>query len=323
MRAVVLTGPSRLEAIELDPPECGPHEVLLSMSALGVGDQDVAAFRGRRPVGSLPWVLGRQGVGEIAAIGERVTRPYRLGQQVVVEPDFCCRGCRACAAWFSSACAERESIGLDRTGLLAEFVAVPAHFTWPAPRAVPHEDLVCVEPLAEAVAAARRAAVQPRQRALLLGADTRGLFLCLVLRARGLEVIVRDPVTERLDLACSLGALPWTAGDDEFDVVFDNSGKRTALAEGIGGLLPGGTVMMLTGAAAPLDNAEVLKRQLTVRGSRGYDHPTDFPATVDALASGEFEPGKLARRRYPLQRANRAFEEAAVNVAKPWLSYDW
>ncbi|MBN6034928.1 zinc-binding dehydrogenase [Amycolatopsis sp. 195334CR] len=323
MRAVVLTGPSRLEAVELDPPECGPHEVLLSMSALGLGDLDVAAFRGRRPVGPVPWLLGRQGVGEIAEIGERVKRPYRLGQQVVVEPDYCCRDCRACAAWFSSACAERVSIGLDRPGLLAEFVAVPAHFTWPAPRAVPLEDLVCAEPLAESVAAARRAAVQPRQRALLLGADTRGLFLCLVLRARGLEVIVREPITERLDLACSLGALPWSDGDDEFDVVFDNSGKRAALADGLDGLLPGGTVVLLTGAAAPLDNSALLRRQLIVRGSRGYDHPTDFPATVDALASGEFAPGKLARRRYSLQQANRAFEEAAVNVAKPWLSYDW
>ena len=81
MRAVVIDsfgGPEQLREREVPVPSPGPGQVLIRLEAAGVGSWDpfereggYAEMQGTSP--SFPYVLGSQGAGTIAAIGEGVT----------------------------------------------------------------------------------------------------------------------------------------------------------------------------------------------------------------------------------------------------------
>src|SRR5262249_13063905 len=74
MRAVVLRAPGRPVAVEtvlLDPPHRG--EVLVQVAAAGVCHSDVHLADGVLGDGRWPMVLGHEGAGVVAAVGEGVT----------------------------------------------------------------------------------------------------------------------------------------------------------------------------------------------------------------------------------------------------------
>lgn len=89
MRAVVMDrfgGPEVLEVRDLPVPEAGPGEVLIRVRAAGVGEWDpfereggYAEMLGIEP--RFPYVLGSEGAGTVAALGEGVGR-FEEGDRV-------------------------------------------------------------------------------------------------------------------------------------------------------------------------------------------------------------------------------------------------
>jgi NADPH:quinone reductase len=62
-----------LHAVELDPPEPGPGQVRIRVTAAGIGLPDVLMCRGTYPLTPpLPFVSGQEATGTITAIGEGV-----------------------------------------------------------------------------------------------------------------------------------------------------------------------------------------------------------------------------------------------------------
>ncbi|MFD0889878.1 alcohol dehydrogenase catalytic domain-containing protein, partial [Streptosporangium algeriense] len=75
MRAIVVSttgGPEVLTYTDHPDPEPNPGEVLVDVAASGVNFIDVYHRIGRYPL-SLPFVLGNEGAGTVAAVGEDVT----------------------------------------------------------------------------------------------------------------------------------------------------------------------------------------------------------------------------------------------------------
>lgn len=79
------------EELELDPP--GPGEVLVRVVATGVCHTDLNTQSGDMPL-PLPGVLGHEGSGIVAALGEGVT-DLAVGDHVIMAWPFCgvCRNC--------------------------------------------------------------------------------------------------------------------------------------------------------------------------------------------------------------------------------------
>ena len=77
-----------------------------------------------------------------------------VGQRVVIEPNIACLACPACRSGVTSDCTQREILGMNYPGILAERVAVPAEFTWTVPDHWPDAVLACFEPVAVARSAA-------------------------------------------------------------------------------------------------------------------------------------------------------------------------
>lgn len=153
MKAVALTAPGRVQVVDDWPdPECGPGDVVVRVRAVGLCGTDLAVYGGKRAVPAMPWVMGHEDGGEIVAIGADV-RDREVGQRVVIEPNVPDGTCPMCQAGRSSACKNREIVGVNRTGILANRVVVPAAFAWAASATWSDQALACFEPLAVAYTA--------------------------------------------------------------------------------------------------------------------------------------------------------------------------
>ncbi|HTJ35792.1 MAG TPA: alcohol dehydrogenase catalytic domain-containing protein [Dactylosporangium sp.] len=321
MRAAVLTAPGAVAVTgDWPEPECGPDDVVLAVRAVGVCGSDLAVVDGRRAVPSLPWAVGHEAIGDIVRVGANVERG-RIGERVAVEPNFPCLSCTACAAGRTAVCPRRRSLGINEPGALRERVTVPSRFAWPAPPGLADEDLVCVEPLAVALAALGRAGVAPRERCLVVGAGAQGLLVCLAVRAAGAAPFAVDPHEGRLATAVGLGAAVAPAGET-FPVVFETSGSPAALEAAVERCAPDGRIVLIGQSATParLSTFTVVQRRLTLLGCLIYDHPGDFAAALQRAA--DLRPGRILRGRFTLSAAADAFAQARELPGKTWITFE-
>ncbi|MEU8877009.1 alcohol dehydrogenase catalytic domain-containing protein [Streptomyces javensis] len=321
MRAAVLTEPGALSVVSVPEPSCGSGDVLIRMRGTGLCGSDLAVHRGHRRPPSLPWVLGHEGTGRIVELGREVSG-LRIGQDVVIEPDYCCLTCQPCRAGRTSACAGRAAVGLTVPGLLSDYVVAPATFVWPVAAHLPLEDLVCVEPATVARAAMRRSGIAPGRSCLVIGAGSQGLLLCQALVDHGVTVFVQEPNKARLDRACSLGATPLPPDAGGLPCLFETSGAPGVVEEGLRRLAKHGTAVLIGMDTAPLGISprDLVAGQITLIGSMIYDHPVDFAQTVSALESPTPPRlGAVVSDGYPLDDVQEAFTAAYTASGKVWV----
>ncbi|MFI5914360.1 zinc-binding dehydrogenase [Dactylosporangium sp. NPDC051541] len=321
MRAAVLTGPGAVEVADDWPePACGPDDVLVAVRAVGVCGSDLTVVDGRREVPGLPWPIGHEAIGDIVAVGARVP-PGRVGERIAVEPNFPCLHCPACLGGRTAVCPRRRILGINEPGALRDRLAVPARFAWPAPAGLADEDLVCVEPLAVALAALARAGVRAGERCLVVGAGSQGLLVCLALRALGAVPFVVEPHEGRLATAISLGAAA-VPTHQHFSVIFETSGAPPALETAVEHAAPDGRIVLIGQSTVParLSTFAVVQRRLSLLGCLIYDHPADFAAAI--ARAGELRPGRILRGRFPLTRVAEAFAQARALPGKTWITLE-
>ncbi len=320
MRAVVLEQfPGPLRVVDDWPePQPGSGQVVVQVRGVGICGSDLALLAGRRPPPALPWVPGHESTGEIVGAGPGADAS-RIGQRVIIEPNFPCLSCPACRAGRSSACPHRISPGFNTPGVLAERVAVPAQFAWPVPEVWSDADAVCAEPFTVARAAIRRSGVRPGSRCLVIGAGSQGSLLCLALLGHGIVPQVLEPHEGRRSLAIDLGAEAAAETAGGFAAVFETSGVPAALSGAVSRAGRGGQVLLIGQNSEPasLVTRTVVQRQLTLRGSLIYDHPDDFAATL--AAADLVAPSRVLGACYPLADAAAAFQAARQVPGKTWI----
>jgi threonine dehydrogenase-like Zn-dependent dehydrogenase len=319
MKAALLIEPGTLEVDEVPDPQPGPGEVRVSVGGIGLCGSDMSVFTGRWKAPSYPWIMGHEAFGVVDALGPDVS-PERIGQTVVVEPNAACLACEQCSRGWTSACAGRQSVGMNRPGALAELLVVPSRFAWSVPE-MPATDLVCIEPTAVVLAALRRLGTPLPPSALVVGVGAQGLIMSLALQERGVEVYAEDVNPERVALAATLGSLP-TAGDRRrHHLVIDTVGSPTSMAVALDRCEVGGTLLLLGLDSRPLAlTAQTLVRQqVTLQGSLTYDHPDDFEAAISTVSEGRLAPGRIVTDEYPLEQAQLAFEQSGSARGKTWI----
>ena len=319
MRAVVLGDtPWSLRVADGRPePELGSGQLMVRIGGVGICGSDLALISHERAAPAYPWTLGHEAFGQVVAAGPGADGS-RVGQRVVIEPNYPCLRCPACRAGRTSMCPDRVLVGFTAPGLLAEYAAVPSAYAWPVPGRWSDGDAVCVEPLTVAMAAIGRSGIKPGGSCLVVGAGSQGGLLCLALAAHGVTPHVLEPDDGRLELAVSLGAKAAGRDDAGFDTIFETSGAEAALGEAVSRAAHGAVVVLigLGGQATRVDTRLVVRRQLTLRGSLIYDHPGDFAAT---LSSAVASPERLLRASFPLAEAPEAFRAARDVAGKTWI----
>ena len=145
MRALSLLKERQLEVIESDPPlPPQPGEVQIRVRAVALNHIDVWGYRGMAfAKRKLPLVVGAEASGEIAAVGEGVTR-FHVGQPVVMYGALTCGHCAACKEGRDNLCENVAGImGFHVDGFARELLNMPERLVIPVPEGVSLRDAAC------------------------------------------------------------------------------------------------------------------------------------------------------------------------------------
>ena len=235
MRAMILTrfgGPEALQLREVEPPRCGPDEVIIEVRASAVNPVDCKTRAGyQRAIIPMrpPCVLGMDVSGVILAVGQRVTR-WQVGQEVVCSPDH------------------------RRQGGYAQQVAVRQDELALKPASLSHEEAASL-PLVGLTAwdsLVRHGRAQAGQRVLIqAGAGGVGSIAVQLARQRGAQVLATCSA-RNVELVRELGAHQvidytrerWQDQAQGCDLIVDTLGGQ-ALDDALRVVKPGGTVISL------------------------------------------------------------------------------
>jgi alcohol dehydrogenase len=131
-------GHLRLEDLP-EPAAPGPGEVVVRMKAVALNHIDLWGFRGMAfAKRKLPIIVGVEGAGEIAAVGEGIAN-RKPGDRVALYAGVFCGHCSPCRRGRENLCeniADGGIMGFHRDGVAAQLVRLPVRQTVPVPAGV-------------------------------------------------------------------------------------------------------------------------------------------------------------------------------------------
>ncbi|WP_337825170.1 alcohol dehydrogenase catalytic domain-containing protein [Amycolatopsis sp. A1MSW2902] len=274
-----------------------------------------------------PITLGHEMSGTVLALGSPAPG-IEVGTRVAVDPCLRCGVCRWCRRGEYHICAKGGSVGLASDGGFASHATVPAEGLVPIPDGVSDEHAALAEPLAVGLHAVRRAAVQPGDNVLLLGAGPIGVAALLAAKLAGAAgIYVSEPVPARARTAAELGATevydPAAAdvrrevflrtGRIGPDVVVEATGRPELVRLAVTTVRRGGRAVLcgISGAEASLPITQIVPFERTVVGSLGYNY--DIPRVLDLMAAGRLDAAPLLTGVRPLSAGVDAFAELAAD----------
>ena len=322
MKAIQISrtgGPDALDMVEVPTPSPGPGEVLVRASAIGVNYFDTMIRTGRyRWMPKLPFVLGNEMSGHVAALGPGVTA-LTVGQPVFIAG---------------------YEIG-NRGGLYAEYAAVPEKAAWPLPAGVDADAATALTNYQLAWILLHHAArgVTPKTVVVYGAAGGVGSALIDVARLAGATVIGTAGGAAKCAFARSRGAahaidyskenvvervLALTDGHGA-DIIFDHVAGK-AFAEGLKMSAPLGMIVSYAVLAGMPETDLFAAMRANIEKSPAvrcftmhtYDHMEEprreaMARAVELIGGGKVRPAIAAR--IPMADARRAHELIEARTA--------
>lgn len=307
MRAAVLHSPGDLRLEDRPQPVPGPGDVLIAVAYNGLCGTDVTEYTkgplmvpltvrhpGSGHVG--PTVLGHEFVGRVIEAGPGA-EAWR-GRRVASGAGVSCGHCRLCQQGRTNLCDDYYTLGLSKDGALAEFVVAPASTLVAIPDECPDVEAALAQPLAVGRHAVARSGARSEDTIVVLGAGAIGSFILAGLAGHAGRVIAVDVDADRLAAARRLGASETcqVSAEDPLgdlasmlprgaDVVIESSGTQGAAARAVRLAGRGGTVLLvgLVKAEQPLDLADAVLREITLRTTVAHVCAEDLPAALELL----------------------------------------
>ena len=317
MRAVRYHGPRRPFVLEsVPPPEPGPGEVLVRMTAAGICRTDLHFASGLLDLGVAPLTLGHEWVGTIERTGEGVPAA-RKGERVVVYYYAGCGTCGRCLAGDENLCdALRAEYGFVSDGGFAEVARVPARNAVPLPAHVGDVEAAPIGcAVTTAVHAAALAGVGLGDWVVVLGAGAVGFGLVQVARLRGARVIAVGRTPAKLEKARELGAehtvragaedvakrVRELTGGRGADVVFELVATRDTMAASLAALAKRGRLVFVgySEDALQVHPIQLVVGEQVVTASVGCTL-AELRSAVDLVAAGRVRT--VVDRTLPLDR---------------------
>ncbi len=143
MRAWVVSAdrPGTTECVELPVPVPTPNELLVRVRACGVCRTDLHVRDGDLPPHRERVVPGHEAVGDVIAVGSRVTAPETGSRVGIPWLRSTCGACRYCARGRENLCPSSLYTGWDAHGGYAEYATVPAPYAYELPAGYRPEEL--------------------------------------------------------------------------------------------------------------------------------------------------------------------------------------
>jgi NADPH:quinone reductase-like Zn-dependent oxidoreductase len=320
-------GPEVMRWEELADPIPAADEVVIQVRACGLNHSDLDSRAGtsRWPF-PMPWVLGAEFAGTIAAVGTEV-EGISPGDPVTAYQQYACGTCSACARWREDLCERFVVFGTDRFGGYAELVAVPARAVIPLrgeEEFVPAAAAQCVVSTAWSMVTSV-AAVRAGETVLVPSASG-GVASAAVQGARiaGARVIASVGSPEKVEAVRALGAdlvfcyretslaeVVSEATDGRgVDVVVETTGGPR-FGEHLAAMAPDGRLVTCgahAGEVVPLDIIELFRRGHRILGFR-VATPDEIRTALRMALDGRITVP--VDRTFPLSKAGDAHAHMA------------
>lgn len=196
-----------LTMVDLPVPQPDPGMVRLRVRVCGVCHTDLHLVEGDLALPKLPVVPGHQIVAEVDALGPGVTR-FATGDRVGVPWLYStCGTCAYCRSGRENLCDRAQFTGQHADGGFAEYMVVPADFSYPMPKGLPDVQaapLLCAGIIG--YRSLRLSEIEPGGRLGLYGFGASAHVTIQVARHWGCEVYVFTRSAEHQRHALELGA---------------------------------------------------------------------------------------------------------------------
>lgn len=352
MRAARYHGQGDVRIEEVDSPgQAGPGDLLIQVNRAAICGTDASEFKsGPRMIplntrhpgsGHLgPMVLGHEFTGSVIKVGDGV-EGISVGDRVVSGAGVSCGSCAWCARGDTNLCARYYTLGLNADGGMAELAVSPASICHTVPASVEDDAAAMTQPLAVAIHALEKGAIQPGENVAILGIGGIGTLMTGAASPfRAGRLIAVDVDDNRLEAARSLGAdetinarredvasaLLEITGGDGVDVAFEASGTAPSIGAALAGVRRGGRVVIVGHPSGPteIDLAAAGLREVDLIGTVAHICGRDIPEALGILEGtdlaskvlGEVIPiGDLVDRGLVPLAEGRAGGKIIVDVA--------
>ena len=300
----------RIEERPIPSPDSG--ELLLQVVGVGICGTDASEFTNgpsmfpiaqAHPVTGHcgPMVPGHEFAGVVATVGSGVTG-FSEGDLVAAGAGIWCGECPRCRAGRTNLCDRYATVGLQRDGGLAEFVAVPSSCVLNVEgRTLSGDTAALSQPMSIAVHAMRRGRPEAGPMVTVIGVGGIGAFLVHALVQEGCHVTAIDLDEARLAVASGLGAHRTIAATRDLplisqvadagvraEIAYECTGVAAGVEAAVGTVERGGRVVVVGLHKAPVavDLTSVALQEKELVGTLAHVFDADFRHAVDLIEEG-------------------------------------
>ena len=321
MKAARITGPMKIEIVEVEKPEVEEGQILVQSKVAAICGSDMPHFLNERPM-EYPLAPGAPGHENIGVVVQTRCKEYKEGDEVLGLP-------------------------IGGRGFAEYFASVPAG-TVRLPAGDVEDKLVVAQPLGTVIHACRKLFHPllhpgrgedgpldveswrlPGTKVAIVGQGPIGLLFTAMMRSMEAETIIGiDLVDYRLDAAMKMGATHVINNSNSdaiemvrkitdgamVDLAIEAVGKDSTVNDCFALTRKGGIVLNFgvpRKSVYELRFPELFRKELKLLGSVGPEVQIDFPPAVDLVANDKMDVSHIISHRLPLDDTQKGFEMAA------------
>jgi len=330
MTAAVLHGSEDLRVEQVDIPAIGPDEVLVRVRVALTDGTDLKVWKRGYHARMItpPAVFGHELVGEIVAVGPKVSSQWQAGLRVLPANSAPCRACYYCHCGQENLCEDL----LFNNGAYAEYMRIPGRIVrenlLEIPGHVTDLDAAMAEPLACVLRGVHEVGVRPGDTVVVIGCGPIGLKFIRILSNRGARVLALGKRAGQLDAARRMGAhvalnvtgLPDTVravreltdARRGADCVIEAAGNTTTWQWALEMVRRGGTLNLFSGlpedARIEVCPAAIHYAEVTIK-STFHHTPRFIREALETIARGDVSAKDFVTGEITLSELPRAFKQ--------------
>ncbi|MFW9897728.1 MAG: zinc-binding dehydrogenase [Candidatus Thorarchaeota archaeon] len=326
MKAALYEGKQKIRIVEIPKPIPQKRDVLINVKYAGICGSDLEFYK----TGLWPdkGVLGHEITGTIAEKGPEVSKKWKEGDRVSIDPTLDCGKCFYCKSGLTNLCTGGDAIGLGHNGGFEEYLLCPEHCLVSLPDTIPDKHGTVFDQIGTALLALRESNFIAGNSAVVLGLGTMGQFMLQCLKLAGASTIVvveknlnRLEIAKKFtpDIALTKLLLPKIKRSNKrnlsgVDYVFECSGVPLLVNAALDIIRKGGTIVQigLWDKPVAINLLKLVMNQNRIQGIMGYLRE-NFEFAVDLVARKLINPDPIITKIIPLDDIVEEGFECAID----------